>query len=179
MESKKKTTAVQAEVRQYVTFHVGSEEYGLDIASVAEVVRPLKITPLPRMPEFVEGVINLRGTIIPVVDLRRRFAVQAAPAGGRTVRMMITKGALPGRTGRDRGLLALVVDGVSEVLALSREQIERAPEAATGRNADFIAGMGKLADRLIILIDLTRVLTRQERIALAEAGGEEEEKAGR
>lgn len=180
MDIKKKTAVIApAETRQYVTFRVGSEEYGLDINSIAEVIRPLKITPLPRMPEFIEGVINLRGSIIPVVDLRRRFALKAAQAGQRTARMMITKGALQERAAGGRGLLALVVDGVSEVLELAQEQIERAPEAATGRNADFIAGMGKLGDRLIILIDLTRILTQQERVALAEAGRGRDEKAER
>lgn len=170
---KKKTTAAPEEIRQYVTFLVGGEEYGLNIGSIAEVIRPLKITPLPRMPEFVEGVINLRGAIIPVVDLRRRFEVPPARADARKVRIMITRGALPPGTSGGRGLLALVVDNVSEVLTLTEGQLERAPEAATGRNAAFIAGVGKLADRLIILIDLTRILTRQERIALAEAGNAE------
>lgn len=170
MEIRKKTTSAAAEARQYVTFRVGGEEYGLDIGNIAEVIRPLKITPLPRMPEFVEGVINLRGTIIPVVDLRKRFGVAGAAAGGRTIRMMITKGAFPESGGRKRALLALVVDSVQEVLHLAAEQIDAAPPAATGRNADFIAGVGKLADRLIILIHLARVLSQQERAALAEAG---------
>jgi purine-binding chemotaxis protein CheW len=179
MDIKKKTAAAPAETRQYVTFRVGSEEYGLDINAIAEVIRPLKITPLPRMPQFVEGVVNLRGTIIPVVDLRKRFAVKAAQDDPRKVRMVITKGALQeGAAGR-KALLGLVVDGVSEVLHLSPDQIDRAPEAATGRNADFIAGMGKLGDRLIILIDLVKILTRQERVALAEAGRDENEKVGR
>lgn len=171
--AKKKAAVAPQKTRQYVTFLVGGEEYGLDIGSIAEVIRPLKITPLPRMPEFVEGVINLRGAIIPVVDLRRRFEVPPARADARKVRIMITRGALTLGTSGGRGLLALVVDNVSEVLTIPEEQLERAPEAATGRNADFIAGVGKLADRLIILIDLTRILTRQERIALAEAGNAE------
>lgn len=173
MDIKKKTAiALAAEGSvQIVTFRVGGEEYGLDIGCIAEVIRPLKITPLPRMPEFIEGVINLRGAIIPVVDLRRRFgAAHADPAAGRsTVRMMITKGAFPGSAGRKQTLLALVVDGVQEVLHLAPDQIEAAPPAATGRNAEFIAGMGKLSDRLIILIHLARILTHQERAALAEA----------
>jgi purine-binding chemotaxis protein CheW len=131
------------------------------------------------MPQFIEGVINLRGTIIPVVDLRRRFAVKAAQDDPRKARMMITRGALREGAVRNKALLGLVVDGVSEVLHLSPDQIDRAPEAATGRNADFIAGMGKLGDRLIILIDLSKILSRQERDALAEAGSEENKKMGR
>ena len=171
MDSKKKTEPAAAETKQIVTFRVGGEEYGLDIGCIAEVIRPLKITPLPRMPEFVQGVINLRGVIIPVVDLRKRFAVGAAntAAGRNTVRMMITKGAFLESTGRKRALLALVVDSVQEVLHLAPEQIDAAPPAATGRNVEFIAGMGKLSDRLIILIHLARILTHQERAALSEA----------
>jgi len=163
-----KKSAPQAEARQFVAFRVGKEEYGLDIAAVAEVVRPLRITPLPRMPEFIEGVINLRGTIIPAVDLRKRFAIGIMPGGERTARMIITKGALKERAPRGRGLLALVVDAVDEVLTISPDRIDRTPEAATGAHAEFLAGVGKLNDRLIILIDLSRILSREERSALAE-----------
>lgn len=158
-----------AEQRQIVTFRVGGEEYALDIGVIAEVIRPLKITVLPRMPKFVSGVVNLRGTIIPVVDLRKRFAVAPAPGDERKTRMLITRGAWKDRTSRGRGLLALVVDAVYEVLALSAERIEPAPDAATGGQTDFISGMGKLDDRLVILVDLTRILSRDEREALAEA----------
>lgn len=164
----KKSPAPQAEVRQFVVFRVGNEEYGLDIAAVVEVVRPLRITALPRMPEFVEGVVNLRGTIIPAVDLRKRFAVGIAPGRERTTRMIITKGALHERSARGRGLLALVVDAADEVVAIEQDRIDRTPEAATGAQAGFLAGVGKLDDRLIILIDLSRILSREERSALAE-----------
>lgn len=158
-----------SEQKQFVTFRVGGEEYALDIDTIAEVIRPLKITTLPRMPEFVSGVINLRGVIMPVVDLRRRFAVAAAPGDERKTRMLITRGAWKERTPKGRGLLALVVDAVNEVLALPSDRIEAAPGAATGRQAEFIAGMGKLDDRLVILIDLARILSRDEREALEEA----------
>ena len=160
--------APQAEIRQFVVFRIGKEAFGLDIAAIAEVVRPLRITPLPRMPEFIEGVINLRGTIIPVVDLRTRFAAGIAPGSERTSRMIITKGALKERMPRGRGLLALVVDAVDEVVTLSPDRIDRTPEAATGAQAEFLAGVGKLDDRLIILVDLSRILSREERTALAE-----------
>jgi len=155
---------------QLVTFLVGPEEYGLDINSLTEVIRPLKITPLPRMPEFIDGVINLRGVIIPVVDLRKRFDLATARDNVRKMRMIITRGAIHGAGGRAGDLLGLLVDGVNEVLHIASRDIGRAPEAATGRNADFIAGVGKVGDRLIILIDIMKILSRQERAALAEAG---------
>ena len=83
--------------------------------------------------------------------------------------MMITRGAVSGEQGAGRRLLGLLVDGVREVLAVPKKQIEAAPEAARGTNADFVIGMGKMGDRLIILLDITRILSREERAALAEA----------
>jgi purine-binding chemotaxis protein CheW len=165
----KKAAAVDDTV-QLVTFQVGAEEYGLDIHSITEAIRPLKITPLPRMPEFIEGVINLRGVIIPVVDLRKRFALAGIHDDPRRMRMLITRGALLSSAGDARGLLGLMVDAVREVLHVPKKNIEPAPQAATGEQADFLAGMGKVGDRLIILLDITRILSQQERSALAEAG---------
>ena len=162
-----------------MTFQVGTEEYGLDISAITEVVRPLKITSLPQMPDFIEGVINLRGMIIPVVDLRNRFELKADAADRRKVRMIITRGAVQGGSGGAAGLLGLVVDSVNEVLHLPLRDIDPAPEAARGRNADFIRGMGKVGDRLIILLDITRILSQQERSALAEAGMPDLELLGR
>jgi purine-binding chemotaxis protein CheW len=155
---------------QLVTFQVGTEEFGLDIRSIAEVVRPQHITSLPRMPEFIEGVINLRGAIIPVVDLRKRFGLEVATGPAKKARMLITRGAVrgPGSAGSD--LLGLVVDGVREVLHIPRQQIDPTPAAARGLQAEFIGGMGKIGDRLVILVDITKILSRQERQALAEAG---------
>lgn len=155
---------------QLVTFRVGAEEYGIDINAITEVVRPLKVTALPKMPAFIEGVINLRGTIIPVVDLRNRFEARAPGNDRRKMRMIIIRGALQGGSGRGPGLLGLVVDSVDEVLHVPRKDIDAAPEAATGKQADFITGMGKVGDRLVILIDNGKILSRQERSALAEAG---------
>ncbi len=172
MTKEKKITAVEDTV-QLVTFQVGTEAYGLDIHAITEVVRPLKITPLPKMPAFIEGVINLRGVIIPVVDLRNRFEVKTAASDPRKMRMMITRGAIHRAAGVSGDLLGLLVDYVDEVIHVPKKNIDAAPEAATGRNADFITGMGKVGDRLIILIDIARILSQQERTALAEAGNAE------
>jgi purine-binding chemotaxis protein CheW len=164
-----KTPVIEDRI-QLVTFQVGPEEYGLDISAISEVVRPLKITTLPKMPAFIEGVINLRGMIIPVVDLRSRFELKADAADRRTVRMIITRGAVQGGSGGAAGLLGLVVDRVNEVVHLPLRDIDPAPEAARGRNAEFIRGMGKLGEHLIILLDIARILSQQERSELAEAG---------
>jgi len=161
--------AVAEETVQVVTFQVGGEEYGLDIQSITEIVRPLKVTPLPRMPEFIEGVINLRGVIIPIVDLRKRFGLTDITDNRRTMRMMITRGAAAGASGSGRGLLGLIVDRVNEVRHLPGRDIEPAPDAAMGEHADIVTGMGKVGDRLIILLNSTGILSREERSALAEA----------
>jgi purine-binding chemotaxis protein CheW len=170
LSKEKKAASVDDDVLQFVTFQVGEEECGVDIRSITEVIRPLKIKPLPRMPEFIEGVINLRGMIIPIVDLRKRFALTRIVDNPKKMRMLITKVAISGdsRRGREQ-LLGLMVDSVQEVLHINRKDIEPAPEAARGQHAGFITGMGKVGDRLILLIDCSMILSLQERSALAEA----------
>ena len=171
MLSKEKKDAMVDDAVNLVTFKVGDEEYGVDIRCITEVVRPLKITPLPQMPEFIEGVVNLRGAIIPIVDLRKRFALSRIVDNPRKMRMLIMKGAIPRASGSTpEALLGLVVDGVQEVLDIPGKDIEPTPEAAKGQHAGFITGMGKVGNRLIILIDITKILSQQERSALAEAG---------
>lgn len=169
MRKGKTAGTLEEDTVHLVTFQVGDEEYGVDIRRIAEVVRPLKITPLPGMPEFIEGVVNLRGAIIPIVDLRKRFALSRIAENPRKMRMLITKGALPGASGAGRELLGVVVDSVNEVLNVRKQEIEQAPEAARGQHAEFITGMGKIGDRLVTLIDITKILNLQERSALAEA----------
>jgi purine-binding chemotaxis protein CheW len=115
-------------------------------------------------------VINLRGVIIPVVDLRERLGIAGTRDNPRTMRMIITRGALNAVGPSASRLLGLVVDSVQDVLEVAARYIEPAPESATGAGADVIAGVAKIADRLIILLDLGKVLSREERAALAEAG---------
>jgi purine-binding chemotaxis protein CheW len=166
-EKREKKAVVAEAMTQIVTFQVGREEFGLDIGVITEALRPLRITPLPHMPRFIEGVINLRGMIIPVVDLRKRFGLADIQSDPRKSRMIITRGALRGGSPED--LLGLVVDSVREVLLLPARQIEAAPEAATGDQAGFIAGVAKVADRLVIVLDISRILSGAERAELAEA----------
>jgi purine-binding chemotaxis protein CheW len=157
-------------VAQIVTFQVGAESYGFDIQVITEVIRPLPITSLPHMPKFVQGVINLRGIIIPVVDLRERFGLADVRNNPRTMRMIITRGALPEKGAGAVRLLGLVVDSVHDVLQVPSPNIGAVPEGAMGERAGFISGVAKAADRLIILLDISRVLSGQERSVLAEAG---------
>jgi len=157
-----RTAAVEATL-QLVTFQVGPEEYGLDISVITEVIRPPEITSLPHMPRFVRGVINLRGTIIPIVDLRTRFGLQTISDNARKMRVLIIRGA-------PQGLLGLVVDGVREVLRVPAAAVDPAPDAAKSAGADFIAGVAKTAGRLVILLDADKILSREERASLKEAG---------
>ncbi|MBV9408381.1 MAG: chemotaxis protein CheW [Candidatus Eremiobacteraeota bacterium] len=145
---------------QVVSFKLGSEEYGVDIAQVQEINRMVAITHVPRAPQFMEGVINLRGQLIPIIDLRTRFAMPRAEHTKNT-RIVVTE------IGTKR--VGMVVDSVSEVLRLPVEQIEAAPEMITGVDTEYIRGVGKIEDRLIILLDLARIISGAEKRELEAA----------
>ena len=139
------------------TFYLAREEYGVDVKQVQEIRRVAEITSVPRAPEFVRGVINLRGRILPVLDLRRRLALGEVVVD-RDSRIVVVRV-------KDR-LLGLLVDGASQVLKVPVSQIEAAPEEVVQKGGDYIRGVAKLADRLIILVDLERLLATE----LAAAG---------
>lgn len=139
---------------QVVSFKLGTEEYGVDISQVQEIIRMVEITHVPRAPHFMEGVINLRGQLIPIVDLRTRFAM-AREAATKATRIVVTE------IGSRR--VGIVVDSVSEVLDLPIDDVEEAPEMIAGIGTEYIQGVGKVAERLIILLDLTMVMTVDER----------------
>jgi purine-binding chemotaxis protein CheW len=139
---------------QVVSFKLGSEEYGVDIAQVQEINRMVAITHVPRAPQFMEGVINLRGQLIPIIDLRARFGMPRAEHTKNT-RIVVTE------IGAKR--VGMVVDSVSEVLRLETQHIEDAPEMITGVDTEYIRGVGKIEDRLIILLDLARIISGAEK----------------
>jgi purine-binding chemotaxis protein CheW len=143
-----------SETIQVVSFKLGSEEYGVDIAQVQEINRMVAVTHVPRAPQFMEGVINLRGQLIPIIDLRARFGMPRAEHTKNT-RIVVTEIATK-RVG-------MVVDSVSEVLRLPVEQIEAAPEMITGVDTEYIRGVGKIEDRLIILLDLAKIISGSEK----------------
>jgi purine-binding chemotaxis protein CheW len=138
---------------QVVSFALGSEEYGVDIAQVQEINRMVTVTHVPQAAQFMEGVINLRGRLIPIIDLRTRFGMERAERTKNT-RIVVTE------IGSKR--LGMVVDSVSEVLRIPVEQIEDAPDLVAGVDSEYIRGVGKLDDRLIILLDLGRVISADE-----------------
>lgn len=148
-----------AEVLQLVGFHLGHEEFGVDIAGVQEIVRMREITQVPRAPEFVEGVVNLRGKIIPVLDLRKRFRL---PASEETKNTRIVVATVAGRT------VGIIVDAVSEVLRVDASAIDPTPEMVASRiDSTFLTGIAMLEGRLLIMLDLDRILSPQEAERLA------------
>lgn len=150
MEKENKTQSGDEE-HQLVVFHLDDEAFGVDIAQVKEIIKMAEITQMPNAPEFVEGIINLRGQITTIMDLRKRLGMKVAETGENT-RIIIVEAS--GST------LGLIVDSVSEVLRMSGKDID--PPSAASTHAEYVQGVGKLDDRLLILLDLNRILSREE-----------------
>lgn len=139
---------------QLVVFSIGNEEFGVDIAQVREIVRLISITYLPKAPAFIEGVVNLRGQVVAVIDLAKRLSITGA-ARGESTRIIVVE--FDGLT------MGMIVDSVSEVLRLSSESVEDVPSVIeTEVQEHFISGVGKLKDRLLVLLNLKQVLTSEE-----------------
>jgi len=147
-----------AELMQLVTFSIGEEEFGVDILKVQEIIRMMEITKVPRAPEFVEGVINLRGKVIPILDLRKRFGLVARSHDKHTRIIVIEINNM---------IVGFVVDSVSEVLRIPSSTVEPPPPVVSGLESEYISGVGKLEDRLLILLDLDRLLSNEEQETLA------------
>ena len=142
---------------QLVVFVMESEEFACSINNVREVLKMIRVTPLPRSLDFVEGVINMRGEVIPVIDLRKRFGLPEAERTDES-RIIIVE--------VEERMVGLIVDSVREVLSIPNEQIQEAPSQVAGGKTDLIKGVGKVADRMLIILDLDRILTSEEQIAL-------------
>lgn len=149
--------AIKDKEGKYLTFALGSEEYGLEIMKVREIIGYVEVTAVPQTPEYVMGVINLRGQVIPVVDLRAKFGMEAAERTDATciIVVEINQDNLYISTG-------IVVDRVSEVLDIAGENIEDAPEFGSDVDTNFILGMGKIGDCVKILLDIDKVLSSDD-----------------
>jgi purine-binding chemotaxis protein CheW len=152
-------TAGKADERagKYLTFHVGREEFGIRVLKVREIMGIQDITAVPHTPAYMKGVINLRGKVIPVLDLRLKFGL---PDLAYTQRTCIIVVQIQGESGPM--LVGLVVDGVSEVLSLSGSEVENTPDFGAGFSTPYILGMAKVKGKVKILLDIDRVLTSQE-----------------
>lgn len=146
--------------KQMVVFELGNEFYGVDIAAVEGIIKMQTITKMPQAPAFVEGITNLRGSVVPVIDLRTRFGLPRQEASKETRIITIVM---------DSTKIGMVVDGVSEVLSVPDDSIEPPPAMVTTVNSAFIKGIAKLADRLVIILDLGKVLTIEEKAFLASS----------
>jgi purine-binding chemotaxis protein CheW len=159
------TAGTLAKPGKYLSFVLGREEYGLEILKVQEIIGIMDVTRVPRTPAYVRGVINLRGRVIPVVDLRSKFQMPTVEDTEKTcvIVVQVNRGDLTVTMG-------VIVDEVSEVLSFTQEQIEPAPCFGGGMDeADYIIGMGKLGKKVVILLDGDRVLQGEELDAVAEA----------
>jgi purine-binding chemotaxis protein CheW len=144
------------------TFFLDREEYGVDVRQVQEIRRMSEITSVPRAPDFIRGVINLRGRILPVLDLKRKLGLGEVEAS-RATRIVVVRV-------KER-LLGLLVDGASQVLKVEVSRIEPPPEEVVEKGGDYIRGVAKLEDRLIILVNLERLLAHELRAATAPVAG--------
>jgi purine-binding chemotaxis protein CheW len=148
-ETRATAAAFASEGSQYLTFTMAREEYGVEILKVQEIKGYSAITPIPNTPAYVKGVMNLRGTIIPVIDLRAKLAMAAGQYNQFTAIVVLTVGAKT---------MGLVVDAVSDVLKIPRTEIQAAPDFGAAVDARFISGMAKAGEKLVVLLDIDRVL---------------------
>ena len=148
------------DTHQFVSFRLSDEEYGIPILRVQEIIRYEELTRIPQSEEFIDGVLNLRGRVVPVIDLRKRFILTDAERNNAT-RIVVVE--------IDNQVVGLVVDAVNEVQTIEENQIDPPPPLGTGISAEYIYGMGKIEDRLIILLNIERILKEEEKAAMAEA----------
>ncbi len=150
-------TAENIETRQYLTFKLGDEVFALDISKVREVLDFTGVTKVPRTPEFMRGVINLRGSVVPVVDLRLKFGMTQTERTVNTC-VIITEITVD----EEKTVLGALADSVQEVIDLEPDHIEPAPRIGTRLRTEFIRGMGKRHDRFTIILDIDRIFSTDE-----------------
>ena len=150
---------------KYLTFALGPEEYGLEILKVREIIGYMDITAVPQTPHHVKGVINLRGQVIPVIDLRAKFGMETTDVTEQTCIIVAETSQ-----GRRKFSTGIVVDHVQEVLDIAGEDIEEAPQFGSSVNTDFILGMGKIGESVKILLDIDKVLSGETIANLARQG---------
>ncbi len=150
---------------KYLTFHLAGENYGIEICYVIEIIGIQSITEVPDMPTFIRGVINLRGKVIPVMDVRARFKLPARDYDDRTCIIVINV---------DSTEVGLVVDEVSEVADIPENHVEPAPRTSKNSDNTYIQGMGKMNNRVIILLDVHKLLFNNEMQRLIQSAGDDE-----
>ncbi|MBN2583747.1 MAG: purine-binding chemotaxis protein CheW [Planctomycetes bacterium] len=151
---------------KYLTFFLGDQEYGVEILKVREIIGMVRITPVPRTPQFVEGVINLRGKVIPVIDLRHKFDMASVERNEETCIIVVDVNGIE---------MGIIVDKVSEVQDISGDDIEETPDFGQTVDTEFILGIAKTGGQVTVLLDICEVLTTEQMAAVTKLGGVEVE----
>jgi len=152
---------------QYLTFMLGGEAYAIGILAIKEILERPQMTPVPMMPEFIRGVINLRGAVVPVLDLGVRFGGGATAMGRRTCIVILEV-----ESEGEARVVGILVDAVNEVMDIAAGDVEPAPAFGAKIRTDFIAGMGKVEDKFVVILDPARVLSGDDMAVLAQATAE-------
>ena len=155
------------EHQQFLTFNLGEEMFAIGILSIREIIEYGQLTEVPLVPQFIRGVINLRGSVVPVIDLSVRFGRPACQVTKRTCIVIIETAHEEGQHGQQMGI---VVDAVSEVLDIPASDIEPPPEFGARIRIDFISGMGKINGKFVVLLDVNRILSIEEVAVVAALG---------
>jgi len=159
MESKKKEELVQ---QQYLTFFLADEEYAVNIQRVKEIIEYTTVTKVPKMPEWIRGVINLRGNVVPVVDLSVRFGLPARPVTKTTCIVILEVEQDPEQT-----VMGVIADAVNQVIDLAPNDIEEAPAFGTRVRLEYLFGMGKLGKKFALILNIDRVLSNAELLTVS------------
>jgi purine-binding chemotaxis protein CheW len=153
MEITKHKTRDDQDLLQLVSFQIGSEEFGIDILMVQEIIRLIEITKIPNSPSYIEGIVNLRGKVISIIDLRVKLGIEKISPTNETRIIVVDI---------DSMIVGFLVDSVSEVLRIPKSITEAPPSIVNGLDTEYITAVGKLEDRLLILLDLKKVLLKDE-----------------
>lgn len=156
-ENIEKNSTAAALAGKYLTFELAEEIYGIEILKVQEIIGMMKVTRVPKLPGFIKGVINLRGKVIPVIDLRLKFGLQDLEMTEKTCIIVVQVAREDGKV-----IMGLMVDEVSEVLDIPGDYIEDAPAFGESVDTDFLLGIGKMGDKVIMLMDVDKVLSVEE-----------------
>jgi purine-binding chemotaxis protein CheW len=158
------TTLVASDAKQYLTFLLADTEYGVDILRVQEIRGWDAVTPLPNTPAYVRGVMNLRGTIVPIIDLRQRFGLERIPYGPTTVVVVL-------RVTHEQGsrVMGLVVDAVSDVYNVSDAEMQPPPECGAALSTEFVQGLATVNDKMVIMVDIDQLLNAGDIATVAAA----------
>lgn len=145
---------------QVVSFRLHDEEYAIEITKVKEIILVEGVTRVPQMPAFIEGIINLRGNVIPVLDLRKRFELPGAALSEQS-RIVVTR--------MESRIVGLIVDSVSQVMKIPKSKIQPPPQTIAGLAGEYLVGIGKMDDRMILLLDIEKILSSGEKTSLPRA----------